>query len=37
MDAESVADLIHNEHPQTIATILVHWSATRPARAGLLH
>jgi flagellar motor switch protein FliG len=24
MDAESVADLIHNEHPQTIATILVH-------------
>ena len=24
MDAESVADLIHNEHPQTVATILVH-------------
>ncbi|MFZ3041767.1 MAG: flagellar motor switch protein FliG [Thiobacillus sp.] len=24
MDAESVADLVHNEHPQTIATILVH-------------
>ncbi|MDZ7584679.1 MAG: flagellar motor switch protein FliG [Thiobacillus sp.] len=24
MDAESVSDLIHNEHPQTIATILVH-------------
>ena len=24
MDGESVADLIHNEHPQTIATILVH-------------
>jgi flagellar motor switch protein FliG len=24
MDAESVADLIHHEHPQTIATILVH-------------
>lgn len=24
MDSESVADLIHNEHPQTIATILVH-------------
>lgn len=24
MDAESVADLIHNEHPQIIATILVH-------------
>ncbi len=24
MDAESVADLIHSEHPQTIATILVH-------------
>jgi flagellar motor switch protein FliG len=24
MDADSVADLIHNEHPQTIATILVH-------------
>ena len=24
MDAESVADLIHNEHPQTISTILVH-------------
>ena len=24
MDAESVADLIHYEHPQTIATILVH-------------
>jgi flagellar motor switch protein FliG len=24
MDAESVADLIHGEHPQTIATILVH-------------
>ena len=24
MDAESVADLINNEHPQTIATILVH-------------
>lgn len=24
MDAESVADLIHNEHPQTLATILVH-------------
>jgi flagellar motor switch protein FliG len=24
MDAESVADLIHNEHPQTIATIIVH-------------
>jgi flagellar motor switch protein FliG len=24
MDAESVADLIRNEHPQTIATILVH-------------
>ncbi len=24
MDAESVADLIQNEHPQTIATILVH-------------
>lgn len=27
MDAESVADLIHNEHPQTIATILVHLEA----------
>ncbi len=24
MDPESVADLVHNEHPQTIATILVH-------------
>ena len=24
MDAESVADLVHNEHPQTVATILVH-------------
>jgi len=24
MDAESVADLVYNEHPQTIATILVH-------------
>jgi flagellar motor switch protein FliG len=24
MDAESVADLIRNEHPQTLATILVH-------------
>ncbi|MHB1052958.1 MAG: flagellar motor switch protein FliG [Thiobacillus sp.] len=24
MDSESVADLIHNEHPQTISTILVH-------------
>jgi flagellar motor switch protein FliG len=24
MDAQSVADLIHNEHPQIIATILVH-------------
>lgn len=24
MDADSVADLIQNEHPQTIATILVH-------------
>jgi flagellar motor switch protein FliG len=24
MDSESVADLVHNEHPQTIATILVH-------------
>lgn len=24
MDAESVAELIHNEHPQIIATILVH-------------
>ena len=24
MDAESVAELINNEHPQTIATILVH-------------
>jgi flagellar motor switch protein FliG len=24
MDSESVADLIHHEHPQTIATILVH-------------
>src|SRR3569832_533318 len=24
MDADSVADLIHSEHPQTIATILVH-------------
>ena len=24
MDSESVADLIHSEHPQTIATILVH-------------
>ncbi len=24
MDAESVAELVHNEHPQTIATILVH-------------
>ncbi|MFN3715149.1 MAG: flagellar motor switch protein FliG [Thiobacillus sp.] len=27
MDGESVADLIHNEHPQTIATILVHLEA----------
>jgi len=24
MDSESVAELVHNEHPQTIATILVH-------------
>jgi flagellar motor switch protein FliG len=24
MDAQSIADLIHNEHPQVIATILVH-------------
>jgi flagellar motor switch protein FliG len=24
MDSESVADLVNNEHPQTIATILVH-------------
>lgn len=24
MDAQSIADLIHNEHPQIIATILVH-------------
>lgn len=31
MDASSVAELIHNEHPQIIATILVHLEADQSA------
>jgi flagellar motor switch protein FliG len=31
MDASSAADLIRNEHPQIIATILVHLEPTSPA------
>ena len=34
MDAATVAELIKNEHPQIIATILVHLETTRPARSS---